>query len=185
MPNATIADVHTQVDELLQVDSAPELVLVQVVDADMACPATEADFRRFEGDLTELLQRVADELPAARVFMTSYYADTATYVEALSPSERRQVGGTGPCAIIDRQGHADRVELDRLNRIVAGYNGAIKAACATADRCTYDGGAFSRIRLQREDIGGDLMHISTAGHAEAAATAWRALRSGGLIPADR
>jgi hypothetical protein len=53
----------------------------------------------------------------------------------------------------------------------------------TADRWAYDGGAFSRDRLQRPDIGGDLMNTSTAGHAEAAAMAWRALHRAGLIPA--
>ena len=184
MPNATIADVHDQVDQLLGVDPAPELVLVQVVDADMACPATERDFREFEADLTALLQRIADELPAARVFMTSYYADPASYAEALDPSERQQVGGTGPCAIIDTNGRVVADELARLKRIVVGYDDAIEAACATADRCTYDGGAFTRVRLERRDIGGDLEHISTAGHAEAAATAWRAMTSAGVIPAD-
>lgn len=181
---ATIPDVHTQVDELFKLDPAPELVIVQVVDADMACPATTADYQQFETDLTALLQRIADGLPEARVFIPSYYADPASYVEALTRSERRQVGGTGPCAIIDRDGRADAAELARLQGIIVGYNEAIEAACAAADRCTYDSGAFTRVRLQREDIGGDLEHISTAGHAEAAATAWKALRSAGLIPAD-
>ena len=142
---------------------------MQVVDADMVCPAAEGDFRRFETDLTTLLQRVADGLPEAQVFIPSYYADPATYVEALTRSERRQVGGTGPCAIIDPRGRVVAAELARLERIVVGYNDAIESACASADRCTYDGGAFTRVRLQRQDIGGDLEHISTAGHAEAAA----------------
>jgi hypothetical protein len=185
MPNATIADVQDQVDQLLEVDPAPELVLVQVVDADMACPATEDDFRGFEAELTALLQRIADELPAARVYMTSYYADPASYVAALNHSERQQVGSTGPCAIINPTGQVVAAELARLKGIVAGYNEAIESACATADRCTYDDGAFTRVRLQRQDIGGDLEHISTVGHAEAAATAWRAMRIAGLIPAER
>lgn len=63
------------------------------------------------------------------------------------------------------------------------YNTAIQQACAAADRCTYDGGAFTQVQLQREDIAGDLQHISTAGHAEAAATAWRAMGRAGLVPA--
>ena len=112
---ATIPDVHDlQVEGLLDLDPAPELVLVQVVDADMVCPATEGDFRRFETDLTALLQRIADGLPEARVFIPSYYADPATYVEALTRSERRQVGGTGPCAIIDPRGRVVAAELARL-----------------------------------------------------------------------
>ncbi len=183
MGGATIADVHKQVDELLEVDPAPELVLVLVVDNDMVCPATEVDYRGFESDLTALLQRIADGLPVARMFMTSFYADPASYVEALGRSERRQVGGTGPCAIIDPTGQVVAAELGRLRHIIVGYNNAIESACANADRCTYDGGAFTRVRLQREDIGGDLEHISTAGNAEAAATAWQAMRSAGLIPA--
>jgi hypothetical protein len=180
---SSIRDVDRQVDQLLDVDPAPELVLVQVVDNDMLCPATEADYQRFESGLTALLQKIADGLPEARVFMTSFYADPASYVEALSPSERPEVGGTGPCAIIDPTGQVVAAELGRLQDIIVGYNNAIESACANADRCTDDGGAFTRVRLQREDIGGDLQHISTAGNAEAAATAWQALRSAGLIPA--
>ena len=182
-PGATIPDVDSQVDQLLDIDPAPELVLVLVVDNDMVCPATEADYRWFETQLTALLQRIADGLPQARVFMTSYYSDPATYVEALGSSERRQVGGTGPCEIIDPRGHVVAAELGRLKHIIVGYDNAIESACANADRCTYDGGAFTRVRLQRQDIGADLEHISTAGHAEAAATAWQALRSAGLVPA--
>jgi hypothetical protein len=183
MGGATIAEVHSQVDQLLEVEPAPELVLVLVVDNDMVCPATDADYRLFETDLTALLQRIADGLPAARVFMVSFYGDPASYVEALGRSERRQVGDTGPCAIIDPSGQVVAAELARLQRIIVGYDHAIESACAAADRCTYDGGAFTRVCLQREDIGGDLQHISTVGNAEAAATAWQALRSAGLIPA--
>jgi deoxycytidylate deaminase len=121
---------------------------------------------------------------AAQVFMTSYYADSASYVQALNHSERQQVGGTGPCAIIDPTGRVVAEELARLKRIVVGYDDAIESACATADRCIYDGDAFTRVRLQRQDIGGDLQHIPTAGHAEAAETAWRAMINAGVIPAD-
>lgn len=179
---ATVADVQAQAEQALQLDPEPELVVVQVVDNDMACPAEQADFDQFEDALATLLERVSDSWSGARMFVPTFYGEPASYIASLTREERREVGGEGPCAIINPDGSADRTELRRLEAVVEGYDAAIIAACEATPRCVHDGGAFERTRLRPDEIGDDLSHLSIAGNARAAAVAWRAMLEGGLLP---
>ncbi len=179
---ATVADVGGQADTALALDPAPDLVVVQVVDNDMACPATEADVDLFRDDLTALLARLSDGMPDARIFIPTFYAEPASYIQSLNPEQRVTVGGEGPCAIVTTDGTPNRTELRRLEAIVEEYDAAIMAACEATDRCWHDGGAFERTRLRRGEIGDDLSHLSIAGNAHAAAVAWRAMRAAGVLP---
>jgi len=179
---ATVADVHEQLDAALEMTPSPELVVVQVVDNDMACPATQADVDTFQGDLAALLSRLSDGMPAARVFIPTFYAEPASYIQSLTPEQRVLVGGEGPCAIVAPDGTPNRTELRRLEAIVERYDEAIMSACDATDRCWHDNGAFERTRLHRGDIADDLSHLSIGGHAHAADVAWRSMRSAGILP---
>lgn len=179
---ATLPDVDRQADEALELDPAPDLVIVQVVDNDMACPVTQAEVDTFQSDLSALLGRLVDGLPGARVFIPTFYAEPASYIQSLTPEQRVLVGDEGPCAIVAPNGKPNRTELRRLEAIVDKYDAAIMAACASTTRCWHDGGAFERTRLHRGDIGADLSHLSIEGNAHAAAVAWRAMRKAGIRP---
>jgi hypothetical protein len=179
---ATIADVELQADQALELDPAPDLVIVQVVDNDMACPASRRDYAEFRGALSHLLRRLSNGLPDARLFIPTFYADPASYITSLTKAQRAAVGGEGPCAIIAPDGSTNRSELRRLQAIIAGYDTAIIGACHAVPRCASDDGAFERTRLRRGDIAADLNHLSIQGNAHAALVAWRALRRAGVLP---
>lgn len=105
------------------------------------------------------------------------------YAESLTPAQRRQFGGTGPCAFLDRKGTIVARELVRLTSIIRGYERAAEAACAKFEQCTYDGGAFASVVDRPGDFGPDLNHLSIEGHARTAEVAWRTLHDLGLMPA--
>ena len=144
-----------------------------------------ADYRRFETDLTALLQRIADGLPEARVFMTSYYADPASYVEALGRSERRQVGGTGPCAIIDptrprgrrragqTQAHHRRIQRRHRVRLCE------RRSLHLRRRCVHSRSSPARGHRRRPRA-----HLHGQAMPKQQQLPGEALRSAGLIPAD-
>jgi hypothetical protein len=73
-------------------------------------------------------------------------------------------------------------EVDRLERIIHGYEAAARAACRAVARCFDDRGAFGRVVDRPEYITEDLNHFSVEGHAKAAAVAFAAMRRVGALP---
>jgi lysophospholipase L1-like esterase len=58
------------------------------------------------------------------------------------------------------------------------YNAALQAACASAARCLYDGGAVHAYQPTMAQLSAlDYFHPSVAGLRELAATEWRVLRA--------
>jgi hypothetical protein len=164
----------------------PDLVLVQAIDADIVCPASKTDYEDFGDGVAAVLDTIASESPSARVFFTTQYGSPATYVESLTPAQRRELGsrmgGPGPCAFVDEDGQTVRKEIDRLEEIIVGYEQRIAEVCDAYTNCTYDHGAFSNVVDQPGDYTDDLDHLSIQGHARAAKVAYAALQDVGLIP---
>jgi hypothetical protein len=185
--NFNLAHGGATVDDLLgQAQQAvalrPDLVLVQIMDNDIVCPASSRDYATFRAKLIRALRVLESGLPRSRFFLVSQWGSPTTYWKALRPAQRAQLGGTGPCAFLDPQGKLVPRELRRLERIIHSYEAQLKAGCERVRRCRYDGGAFGRQIDRRRFISEDLNHFSVAGHAKAAAVAWAALRHAGLIP---
>jgi hypothetical protein len=179
------ASVHRFVEQArraVALKPAPELVLVQVMDNDIQCPATRADYAAFGATFRSGLRVLARGAPASRFFVVSQFGSPDTYARALTPAQRRAFGGTGPCAFLDPRGRIVPKEVDRLERIIQGYQRELRRQCARVPRCRYDGGAFDRVVDRQAYITEDLNHFTVKGHARAAAVAWAALRRLGLIP---
>ncbi len=173
---ATVSDVLGQAHQAVSARPPNPLVVIQVVDNDIACPATAQDLVRFQRTFESVLTTLAAGLPTSRVFVVSHYGKPANDFKALTPQQRVIEGGTGPCAFIDPEGRLVPAELDRLDRIILGYDEALRAGCARFAACQYDDGAF-RDAPSRPGFTSpiDLNHFSIAGHAEAAAVAWEAM----------
>lgn len=182
-PGAPISRIEQQA---VSVASAhPDLMLVQAIDGDLACPATPTDVRTYGEAVASLLESVAAASPTTRVFMVTQYGSPRTYVESLTPAQRRELGsvmGSGPCAIVDADGELVPRELSRLERIIRDYERVQARVCDRHDNCSHDDGAFSEVVEQPGDYTDDLNHFSIQGHARAAETAWRALQDAGAIP---
>jgi hypothetical protein len=164
----------------------PDLVVIQIMDNDLVCPAKADDYAEFRSGLVRVLETLTSELPNARLFLVSQFGSPGTYAKALTPEERRSMGsmgGAGPCSFIDPEGRAVPKEVARLDEAIHGYEAELEAACEEFAQCRYDDGAFGRIVDKREYYSDDLNHLSIKGHAKAAAVAWEALQRADLVPA--
>jgi hypothetical protein len=180
--SATVDDLLGQAQQAVALQPRPDLVLIQIMDADIVCPATARDYATFQAKFVKALKVLAAGLPGSRFFAVSQFGMPTTEWNTYSPAERRQAGGTGPCDYLDADGRVVPSEIRRLVRIIRGYEAQLKAGCARIRQCRYDDGAFARQVHRRKWVSGDLNHYSIAGHAKAAAVAWAALRHAALIP---
>ena len=184
-PSATIWAIGLQAEEAAT--QHPDLVLVQTIDADIVCPASDTDYQDFGDGVAAVLDTFASESPSTRVFFTTQYGSPETYVESLTPAHARELGsrmgGPGACAFVDQQGHIVREEMDRLEGIILEYEQKIGEVCDAHENCEHDHGAFSTVVEQPGDYTEDLDHLSIQGHTRAAKVAYGALQEVGLIPA--
>jgi hypothetical protein len=178
--SATVQDLVLMSRQIVAMKSKPQLVLIQIMDADMVCPAAKRDYTGFRSTFLSALKILARGAPNSRFFVVSQFGSPSNW-RMLSPAERRSIGGTGPCAFLSPAGRVVPKELTRLERIIHGYEAQLKAACKLVRQCR-DGGAFGRIIDKREYWSSDLNHFSVKGHAKAAAVAWAALKRAGLVP---
>lgn len=183
-PSATIDMIDRQAE--MAAAESPDLVLIQTIDADITCPAADADYQGFGERLSAVLDTLATESPSTRVFIVSQYGSPETYANSLTADQRRELGsmmgGQGPCVFVDQQGDLVNKEVGRLESIVLAYEQQVVEVCDAHENCDHDGGAFSEAVDRPGDYTDDLNHLSIRGHAHAAEIAWRALEDVGLIP---
>ena len=110
-PSATVDALLLQARQAVTLTPKPGLFLVQIMDADIVCPATHGDYAAFRSRLITALGVLARGAPHARIFVVSQWGSPATSWQALRPAQRLQFvagdqggGGTGPCAFIDPRG---------------------------------------------------------------------------------
>ena len=154
------------------------------VDNDLVCPAGDAELKFFEDELTQLLTTLSERLPGSRFFLTTQDS-SAPSKEAVSLSleERRESGGSGPCAFLDLEGRVVPRELHRAEAIIARYVERLAQVCERFERCYHDPAVFKLVP-KPEFRTPDLNHDSVAGLAHNAEVAWSALRKAELVPAE-
>jgi hypothetical protein len=180
---ATVDDLVGQAQEAVTQKPTNPLVVIQIMDNDIACPATSNDYATFASTFASALQTLDAGLPSSRLFVVSQFGSPAAYAKALTPAQRVSAGGTGPCAFLDSGGQVVPKELARLEGIIHQYEARLKAGCLKVSRCRYDQGAFGDSVERPEYIATDLNHLSIKGHAKAAAVAWAAMKKAQLVPA--
>jgi hypothetical protein len=180
---ATVDQLVGQAQETVGLKPQNPLVVIHIMDNDMACPATSNDYATFESTFVSALKTLDQGLPSARLFVVSQFGSPATYAKALTPAQRVSAGGTGPCAFLDSRGRLVPKELARLDGIIHQYEARLKAGCLKVSHCRYDQGAFGDVVDRPEYLAPDLNHFSIKGHAQAAAVAWAAMKKAQLVPA--
>jgi hypothetical protein len=180
---ATVADLVDQAVAAVARQPRNPLVVVQIMDNDIVCPAAQSDFDTFQATFESALQVVDEGLPTSRLFVVSQYGSPTTGWRMLSRAQRVSFGGTGPCDFLDPRGDLVPPALDRLEDAIHGYEAALKAGCLKLARCRSDQEAFGTAPDRAEFVAPDLNHFSVKGHAQAAAVAWAAMKKAGLVPA--
>ena len=115
-PGATVGDLLAQAQQAVALKPAPGLFLVQIMDNDIICPATSGDYTTFRSKLITALGVLARGAPNSCIFVVSQWGSPTTYWKALRPAQRKQFGGTGPCAFLDPRGQLVPKELTRLSQ---------------------------------------------------------------------
>jgi hypothetical protein len=142
--SATVDDLFGQAQEAVSLRPRPHLVLVQIMDDDIVCSATARDYATFRAKLVKALDVLATGGALLADVPRQPVRDPTNEWQTYSPAERRAAGGTGPCDYLNPAGKVVRWELDRLARIIRGYEAQLAAGCARVRHCTCDGGAFAR-----------------------------------------
>jgi hypothetical protein len=181
------AEVLPLAERVVAQSPPPDLVVMQVLDQNMACPASPQDLDLARRNLVQALQFIEERAPYTRVFMVSQFGSPTTYVQSLTLEQRVAAGEAFAdfnCVVVDRRGEVIQENLDSFEAAIHGYEATIKGACDEFTLCGYDEGAFGNTVEQPGDIGHDLSHLSIQGQAKAAAVAWKALQDLRFLPAD-
>jgi hypothetical protein len=181
---ATVRDLVSQAEIVGPLLPKADLVLIQIMDNDIDCPTTAGELATFGSTFRTALETLAKGAPESRWLVVSQFGSPTTGVKTLTLAQRRSLGGTGPCDLLDPAGRVMPGPLAKLEQAIHGYESQLTVGCKRFTQCRYDGGAFGRIVDKAEYMSSDLGHFSIEGHAKAAAVAWTAMRRAGLVPSS-
>jgi hypothetical protein len=179
---ATVQQLVIQARELVASRTKPDLIVIQIMDNDLVCPAAPSDLAAFRSTFASALRTLASGTPGSRLFVVSQFGSPGTYARSLTRSERRTFGGTGPCDFVDPAGRIVAAKVAEADKAIHAFETQLARGCGRVPRCSYDGGAVGRIVDRRAYYSADLNHLSIRGHAELAAVAWAAMKRLGLVP---
>jgi hypothetical protein len=121
---AKVDDLAGQVDRVLEVRPAADVVLVQILDNDMRCDGTDPEnYGPFGEAVADVLDRLTRELPGVQVFFVSPWANADLWTDWVAghPDKRRRNSGTGPCAVFDEQGRRRPEGIRSQQQIIDSY----------------------------------------------------------------
>ena len=103
--SASVDDLVRQAQKAVALDPKPDLVLIQIMDQDIVCPATARDYAAFRATFVSALEVLAQGAPESSFFVVSQFGSPKPFALAITPAERKRFGGTGPCDFLDPAGH--------------------------------------------------------------------------------
>jgi hypothetical protein len=140
--SATVRDLVRQAGRAVALEPKPDLVLIQIMDADIVCPPKARAYAAFRSTFVTALKLLAQGAPESSIFVVSQFGSPTTENKAFTLAQRRSFGGTGPCDTLDPAGRVVPKKLALLEKAIHGYEAQLKAACKQVHQCRYDGGAF-------------------------------------------
>jgi len=160
-----------------EVKPAPELVLIQSIDNDMRCDGTDSqNFQPYRQRLTAVMDQLTSDLPDAEVFFVSQWASVKEYDRTIMKIDRGHIAGIGPCDTYNLETKRLDPKRERyLQRLVDRYWAIVTSVCEQYENCRTDGGIMQTMKLDKDDLVGDLNHLTVSGHHKMAALAWQAL----------
>jgi hypothetical protein len=186
---ATVTELLQQARSAAALTPLPQLIVIQIMDNDIVCPATAQEYSSFLSTFASALAVLAKGAPKSRIFVVSQFGSPGTFAASLSRSDRLRFAlqsgiGGGPCDFVNPEGRIVDAKVQVLDKDIHGYEAELKAGCLRFKQCRYDGGAAGNIADRRSYVSSDLNHFSIAGNAKAAAVAWAAMQRMGVIPRD-
>ena len=157
----------------------PDLFMIQEVDNDMQCDGTDPDnYLRFAKSMSDQLAKIRAEAPRATILLVSSPPGTVENYGTIAsrlPAAKAANTGTGLCDLFGPSGRAVPKHWRYQDQVTRAYQARLAAVCKQFPTCRYDGGALYRMVISAEDLAGDGLHLSVAGHRKQAALEWRVL----------
>ena len=162
---ATVTDLVQQAREAVALKPVPQLIVVQIMDNDIICPATAQEYASFLSTFASAIAVLARGAPHSRIFVVSQFGSPGTFAASLSPSERLRFAlqsgiGGGPCDFVNPEGKILDAKVGVLDKDIHGYEAELKANWLRFRQCRYDGGAAGDIADRRSYVSSDLNHFS-------------------------
>ena len=186
---ADVASMLLQAKKAVGLKPAPELVVVQGIDADIRCDTDS--HKPFQVEFARVWDVLATGLPDARVFVVSQFGSTPTLHQRADAQATRQPAAqdlppSGPCALPrrPRSPHSERRGIPR------GRHPPLRSG--GRDRLQGSGHlplrrwrVRARRRAARSTSPGMSFTSQLPGQAKSAAVAWRHCKESGSSPAPR
>jgi lysophospholipase L1-like esterase len=174
------SDVNSLLDQAAlaaEVTPAPELVLIQSIDNDMRCDGTDPqNYAPYRQKLTAVMDQLTSDLPDAEIFFVSQWASVKEYDRVIMKIDEGHIAGTGPCDTYNLETQRLDPKRERyLQRLVDHYWAIVTSVCEQYENCRTDGGIMQTMKLDEDDLVGDLNHLTVSGHHKMAALEWEAL----------
>ena len=189
---ATLAEFAGQVGRAVDLKTRPpDFVIVDIGGNDMKCDGQdESHLGTFRADFAASLQKLANGLPSARIFVVGQNANYDGFVKVmmhLSLAARLTHASKGLCSIFAPQsapspGSVLPAHLSYVKKIMDGIDSQLAAACSEIPRCTYDGDASRHLNGTAADLTSRYDHLSITGLAKVAALEWAAMVRMHVIP---
>ena len=152
---------------------APELVIIQTIDADILCDGTdESHMREFRRSVADALEVVSAASPESHILIVSQPGRPATEAPTIPPGDRAALGGTGICDLFDPAGNINDTAVATLTDIIEGYEAEQARACAGVPLCSTDDGAMTSFVPEPGFKAADHDHNTVAGNARLAELIW-------------
>ncbi len=168
-----------RVDWALDLTPLPDLFMIQEVDNDMKCDGTDPDnYARFATTMSDQLAKITAKAPKATILLVGGPPGTVQNygtIAAHLPAAKAANTGTGPCDLFSPSGKAVPKHWRYTDQVTRKYHAQLAAVCKKFPKCRYDGGALYRMVISADDLAGDGLHLSIAGHRKQAALEWRVL----------
>jgi hypothetical protein len=173
-----------QAPRAVKLTPAPQLFLIWTGGNDITtCPAHAAAVQAYGATLAKALSVLARGAPQSHTFIVSQWGSLATAANALSTRDRQTLGGQpNSCNSFDSSGQVLPDKMAQAEATIQSYDAEAQAVCARFSHCRSDGGAFGHVVDRLSYFSEDLVELSIAGHAKAAAVAWAAMQRTGIIP---
>ena len=176
---APASTLTTQATQALALVPVPALAIIQTVDNDILCDAS---------NVTEVGQSLADALaviheasPTAVILVAGQLGrPSVAYVNdlvAAQPSTKADLTWDDECSFFDTDGNLRESGFERLTAAIDAYEAETASVCAQVPNCVTDGGVRKAWIDSLEYFSPDFAHLNLAGQAAQAELIWPIIES--------
>ena len=171
---ATASTLSSQAKEALDVVPTPALAIIQTVDNDIRCDASNID--DVGQGLGEALDLIHAASPNTKVLVAGQLGrpsmDYLRDLVAHHPEVKADLTGDDPCSFFDTAGNLRESGVEQLSAVIDEYEAETARVCATVPHCRTDGGVRKAYIDTLGNFSPDYAHLNAKGQAAEAALIW-------------